>query len=95
LRFSGELGEDERLAGDRLDARRERVAGEREDEQAGAEPRDAGGRRERPSKLRGRSREIPDAVGDDEVDAASADGERVHRTEDELKAPVRGFFART
>src|SRR5262245_45807321 len=67
---AGELGEHEGLAVYRLDLGGERMAGESEDEEAGSRPGDPRRLAHGATKLGRRGREVPDAVGDDEVGAA-------------------------
>ena len=94
LRFAGELGEHERLAGNRRDVRWKGVSREREHKESRARLRYASRLVERLSELRGGTGEIPDAVRNDKVEAAVSHWEVLHRRQDHMKSILVSMFVR-
>jgi hypothetical protein len=68
LRLAGELGEHKWLASDWFGAIDQRTPRKREHEQVGISRGHPCGLRERPPELGRRSREVPDAMSDDEIE---------------------------
>jgi hypothetical protein len=86
LRLTRKLREDERFARDGLRLRRQRVPRERHHEQCGRGPGHGCCLTKCLPKLRARTCEVPDAMGDDQVEAIASRGDADHRSECQMQA---------
>jgi hypothetical protein len=94
LRLAGELREHERLAGYRRRLGWEGISGEREHEESRAGFRHPRPFLECPPELRGGTREIPDAMRDDKIEAAVARRNALHWRENDMNSAAESMLMR-